>query len=85
MEIQILHPFAIQSQPRLDVCVFSVTGGGIRIPLLDLASAPLIDLRQHRAERDAKNGALRSTPAASVRQRLGKLEDLTRNFHSKNR
>jgi hypothetical protein len=28
---------------------------------------------------------LRPAPAAPVRQRLGKLEDLTRNFHSKNR
>src|SRR5262245_2999070 len=83
MKIQILHPFAIQSQPRLNVCVFGVTGGGIRISLLDFASAFLIDLRQHRPERDAKNGALRPAPTAPVRQRLGKLYDLSGYFHSK--
>jgi hypothetical protein len=85
MEVQILHPLAIQSQPGLDVCVFGVAGSRIRIALLDFARAFLVNLRQHRPERDAKNGALRSAPAAPIRQRLGKLEDLMRNFHSKNR
>jgi hypothetical protein len=82
MEVQILHPFAIQTQPGLDVCVLGVARSGIRISLLDFASAFLIDLRQHRPERDAKNGALRPAPAAPVRERLGKLEDLTGYFHS---
>ena len=81
MEIQILHPFAIQSQPRLDVCVFGVTGGGIHIALLDFARAFPIDVRQHWRERNAKKRALRPAPAPPVRQRFGKLQDLTRNFH----
>jgi hypothetical protein len=82
MEIQILHPFAIQTQPGLDVRVLGVPRSGIRISLLDFASPFAIDLRQHRPEWDAKNGALRPAPAAPVRQRLGKLENLTGYFHS---
>ena len=82
MKIQILHPFTIQSQPRLDVRVFGVARRGIRIPLLDFTSAFLIDLRQHRLKWDAKNGALRPAPAASVRERLGEFEYFPRYFHS---
>src|SRR5437762_8833998 len=81
MEIQILHPLAIQLEPRLDVCVFRITCGGIRISLLDFSRASPIDVREHRLKRDAKKGALRSAPAAPVRQRLGELEDFTRDFH----
>src|SRR6266436_7415982 len=81
MEFQILHPFPIQSQPWLNVCVFGVSRSGIRVSLLDFAGAFAIDLRQHRLKRYTENGALRPTPAASVRERLGKFEDLTRKFH----
>src|SRR5215472_13435952 len=84
MEIQILHTFTIQSQPRLDVCVLGVACRGIRMLLLNFARAFRIDLRQHRLKRHSKYGALRSAPAAPVGQRLGKLEDLTRKLHSKN-
>src|SRR6266581_4943083 len=28
LEVQVLHPFPIQSQPRFNVCVFDVSGGG---------------------------------------------------------
>ena len=83
MEIQILHPLAVQLEPRLDVCVFRVTCGGIRISLLDFARAFPIDVLEHWLKRDAKNGALRSAPAAPVRQRIGELEDLTGKLHSK--
>src|SRR4029450_6151651 len=45
MKIQILHTFTIQSQPRLDICVFSVARSRIRISLLDLSCAFPIELR----------------------------------------
>jgi hypothetical protein len=77
MEFQILHAFPIQSQPRLDVCVLGVARTGIRVSLLDFAGAFPIYLRKHRTKRHAKNGALRSAPAAPVGQRLGKFENLT--------
>src|SRR5215471_11041918 len=83
MEIQILHSLAVQLEPRLDVCVFRVTCGGIRISLLNFSRALPIDVREHWPKRDAKKGALRSAPAAPVRQRLGKLVDLTGEFHLK--
>lgn len=83
MEIQILHPLAVQLEPRLDVCVFRVTCGGIRISLLNFSRAFPIDVREHWLKRDAKNGALRSAPAAPVRQRIGELEDLTGKLHFK--
>src|SRR5262249_23800937 len=82
MKIQILHAFTIQSQPRLDICVFSVARSAIRISLLDLPCAFPVDLRKHCLERYAKNRALRSTPAAPVGQRLCELEDLAGEFHS---
>src|SRR5947207_13863940 len=85
MKIQILHAFTIQSQPRLDICVFSVARSGIRISLLDLSCAVPVDLRKHWLERHRKNRALRSAPAAPVGQWFGELEDLTRQFHSENR
>src|SRR4030095_526099 len=80
MKIQILHAFAIQSQPRLDICVFSVARSGIRISLLDLSGAVPIDLRKHWLERHAKNRALRPAPAAPVGQWLGKLKDFAGKF-----
>ena len=83
MEIQILHPFAVQLEPRLDVCVFRVACGGIRISLLDFSRAFPIDMREHWLKRDAKNGTLRSPPAAPVRERIGELEDFTGKLHSK--
>src|SRR5690349_7666850 len=82
MQAQVLHPFPIQTQPRLDVRVFGVTRGGCRISLLDFPSAFLVDLRHHRRERLAKNGPLHPAPAAPVCQRLRKLENLTRKLHS---
>jgi hypothetical protein len=82
MKIQILHAFTIQVQPRLDLCVFGVAGTGIRISSLDLSRAVPIDLRKHRLERDAKNRALRSAPAAPVSQWFGELEDFAGEFHS---
>src|SRR5204863_1641587 len=85
MKIQILYAFTIQSQPRLDICVFSVTRSGVRISLLDLACAVAVDLRKHWLEGYAKNRALRSAPAAPVGQWFSELEDLTRQFHSENR
>ena len=66
MKIQILHAFPIQSQPRLDICVFSVARSGIGISLLDLSCAVPVDLRKHWLERHAKNRALRPAPAAPV-------------------
>src|SRR4029453_17089038 len=66
MKIQILHAFTIQSQPRLDICVFSVAQGRIPISLLDLSCAVPVDLRKHWLKRHAKNRALRPAPAASV-------------------
>src|SRR5438105_5386968 len=81
MQFQILHPFPIQSQPRLNVCVFGVSRSGIRVSLLNFPGAFAIDLRQYRLKRYTKNRALRPAPAASVRERLGKFEDLTRKFH----
>src|SRR5260370_18930694 len=81
MQCQILHPFPIQSQPWFDVCVLGVSRSGIRVSLLDFVGAFAIDLRQHRLKRYTENGALRPTPAASVRERLGKFEDLPRKFH----
>src|SRR5947208_6487853 len=85
MEVQILDAFTIQSQPRLDVCILGVSSSAVRIPPLDFAGAFLIDLRQQRPKRQAKNGALRSAPAAPVTQRLGKFADFTEKFHFKNR
>src|SRR5262249_56113330 len=55
MKIQILHAFAIQTQPRLDICIFSITRSRIRVSLLDLSRAVPVDLRQHWLERHAKN------------------------------
>jgi len=82
MKIQILHAFTIQSQPRLDVCVFSVAGSGIRISLLDLACALRVKLRKHRLERHGKNRASRPAPAAPISQRVGEFEDLAGQFHA---
>src|SRR5215831_11767887 len=82
MEVQVLHPFPIQSQPRFNVCVFGVSGGGIRVSLLDFASAVVIDLRYHRPKGHPKNRSLRPAPAPPICQRLGKLENLTRKLHS---
>src|SRR5262249_60402032 len=73
MKIQILHAFTIQSQPRLDICVFSIARRGIRISLLDLSCACPIDLRKYWLERHAKNRALRSAPATPVGQWLRSL------------
>src|SRR5215469_596926 len=82
VEVQILHPFAIQLQPRFDVRVFGVTCRGLRISLLDFVLAFPIDLRKHWPERHAENRALRPAPAAPVRKWFSKLEDLTGKFHS---
>src|SRR5437763_10135803 len=82
MEVQVLHPFPIQSQPRLDVCVFRVARSRIRILLLNFASTFAIDVLQHRRKRNAKHRPLHSAPATIVGQRLSKLENFTRNFHS---
>src|SRR5437899_5430224 len=82
MEVQVLDAFPIQSQPRLDVGVFGITRGGVRVSLLDFPSALLIDLRHHRPERHPKNRSLGPAPAAPVHQRLGKFENLTRKLHS---
>jgi hypothetical protein len=76
MEIQILHAFAIEFQPRLDICVFRVSRSGIRISLLDLSGALTVDLREHWFERHRKDRALRSAPTTPVGQRLRELEDL---------
>src|SRR5215468_10104747 len=82
MEIQILHAFTIQPQPRLDICVFSIARSGIRISLLDLSCPFPVDLRKHWLERHAENRALCPAPAAPVRKWFGKLQDLTGKFHS---
>src|SRR6266699_2244199 len=81
MELQILHAFPIQSQPRLDVCVLGVARSGIRVSLLDFAGAIPLDLRQHRTKRHAKNGALRSAPVQRVGQRLSQFGELPTQFH----
>src|SRR5262245_7522635 len=83
VKIQILHAFTIQSQPRFDICVFSVSRSRICISLLDLSCAIPIDLCKHRFERHPKNRALRPAPAAPVGQWLGEFEDLLGQFHSK--
>src|SRR5262245_47019825 len=57
MKIQILYAFTIQSQPRLDICVFSVAHGRIRISLLDLSCAVPVDLRKQ----DRKSTRLNSS------------------------
>src|SRR5258707_1020033 len=82
MEIQILHTFTIQFQPRLDICVFSVARSGIYISLLHLSCALPVDLREHWLERHAKNRPLRSAQGPPVGQWLGELEDLAGQFHS---
>src|SRR5438046_6166883 len=76
MEFQILRAFPIQSQPRLDVCIFGISCSRVCISLLDLAGAFAIDLRQHWLKRDTENASLRPAPAAPVAQRLCKLENL---------
>src|SRR5262245_50253319 len=81
MKVQILYAFTIQSQPWLDICVFSVARTGIRISLLDFSCAAPIDLRKHWLKWHAKNRPLRSAPAAPVSQWLGELEDLAGQFH----
>src|SRR5258708_7808295 len=81
MEFQILRAFPIQSQPRLDICVFGISCSGVCISLLDLAGAFAIDLRQHWLKRDTEKGSLRPGPAAPVAQRLRKLENLTGKLH----
>src|SRR5216117_673017 len=81
MEFQILHAFPIQSQPRLDVCIFGISCSGVCISLLDLAGAFAIDLRQHWLKRHMENGSLRPAPAAPVAQQLCKLENLARKLH----
>src|SRR5215469_14646531 len=82
MKIQILYPFTIQLQPRLDICVFGVARSRTRISLLDLSSAFPVDLRKHWPERHRKNRALCSAPAAPVGQWLGELKDFAGKFHS---
>src|SRR6266478_7604940 len=81
MEFQILRAFPIQSQPRLDVCIFGISCSGVCISLLDLAGAFAIDLRQHWLKRHTENGSLRPAPAAPVAQRLCKLENLAGKLH----
>src|SRR6266536_2032100 len=81
MEFQILHAFPIQSQPRLDICIFGISCSGVCISLLDLAGAFAIDLRQHWLKRHTENGSLRPAPAAPVAQRLCKLENLAGKLH----
>src|SRR5438270_9278303 len=82
MEVQILYPLPIQSQPRLDICVFGVTRSRIRISLLNFASTFAIDVLQHRRKRKAKDRPLHPAPATMVGQRLSKLKNFTGNFHS---
>src|SRR5918996_3416173 len=83
MKIQILHAFTIQSQPRLDICIFGIARCGIRISLLDLSCAVPVNLREHWPERHAKKRALRSAPAAPVGQLLGEFEDFAGELHFK--
>jgi hypothetical protein len=83
MKIQVLHAFAIQSQPWLDICVFSIAGSGIGISLLDLLRAIPVDLRKHWFELHAKNRALRPAPTAPVGQWFGELKDLASELHFK--
>src|SRR5205823_10692597 len=83
MEVQLLYPHPIQSQPRLDICVFGVTRSRIRISLLNFARTFAIDVLQHRRKRNAKDRPLHSAPATMVGQRLSKLENFTGNFHSR--
>src|SRR5438067_3899819 len=82
LEVQILYPLPIQSQPRLDICVFGVTRSRIRISLLNFARTFAIDVLQHRRKRNAKDRPLHPAPATMVGQRLSKLENFTGNFHS---
>src|SRR5262245_558724 len=81
MKVQILYAFTIQSQPWLDICVFSVARSGIRISLLDFSCAAQVDLRKHWLKWHAENRPLRSAPAAPVSQWRGELEDLAGQFH----
>src|SRR6266403_2208901 len=81
MEFQILHAFPVQSQPRLDICIFGISCSGVCISLLDRAGAFAIDLPQHWLKRHRENGSLRPAPAAPVAQRLCKLKNLTGKLH----
>src|SRR5262245_23266299 len=82
MQIQILHAFTIQLQPGLDICIFGVARSRIFVPLLNLSCAFPIDLRKDRLERNAKNRALRSTPASPIGQWFRELKNLAGKFHS---
>ena len=78
MQLQVLDSLTIHAQPMIDVAIL-FTG----VTFLNFAESVLIDAGENWPKWQAKNGTLRSAPAAPVGQWIGELEDLAGKLHFK--